>query len=381
MELKGVKYVGYPSGIIWAGSLLEIGGYGTVSRNMLKALSLLDIPIHLIPIGSHDHQHLVDDIKFMQSIDKPISELGNDILLFVNSTPEGFPHVSTVPHRIKIGVTLFETDRIPLHWVELCNQMDKIWVPSRFNYHTFSSSGVEENKLQVVPYPIDVDKFKIDNTKNLFRNNINDKFKFLFVGAFDYRKGLDLLIRAYCDEFSRRENVVLVLKLFNPVWNSNDILSILRSYTPQKNDLPLIHVILEKIEEKQLIQLYSSCDCYVSTERANGWGYPAMEMMALGKPVVHINWGGNTEFMNESNSILIEPEKDFEFVSPALQEQRPREYAGHKWAVVRLEEVRKKIRLAFEDRINNERVSKVAQDTILSGYTYQKISEITKNDL
>ena len=58
-----------------------------------------------------------------------------------------------------IGRVAFETDRIPEGWVEKCNAMGEIWVPTDFNVETFSRSGVESHKIFKIPQSIDVDQF------------------------------------------------------------------------------------------------------------------------------------------------------------------------------------------------------------------------------
>ena len=37
----------------------------------------------------------------------------------------------------RIGYTMLEVDGIPDDWVQLCNALDEVWVPSTFNARTF----------------------------------------------------------------------------------------------------------------------------------------------------------------------------------------------------------------------------------------------------
>ena len=37
-----------------------------------------------------------------------------------------------------IARTMFEADSLPVEWVKSCNQMDELWVPSRFNAEIFA---------------------------------------------------------------------------------------------------------------------------------------------------------------------------------------------------------------------------------------------------
>src|SRR5207247_11184257 len=67
------------------------------------------------------------------------------------------------PHaRFNIARTMFETDRLPAGFVERLNRMDRIWVPSEFNRETFVRSGVDPDKIAVLPGAIDPDPFAAD---------------------------------------------------------------------------------------------------------------------------------------------------------------------------------------------------------------------------
>jgi hypothetical protein len=55
-----------------------------------------------------------------------------------------------------------------------------------------------------------------------------------------------------------------------------------------------------------VLNLYASCDVYVSLHRAEGLGLGLMESMLLGKPVIATGWSGNMTFMNRQNSFPID---------------------------------------------------------------------------
>eukprot|EP00300_Choanocystis_sp_HF-7_P014113 c18570_g1_i4.p1 GENE.c18570_g1_i4~~c18570_g1_i4.p1 ORF type:complete len:377 (+),score=52.40 c18570_g1_i4:427-1557(+) len=61
--------------------------------------------------------------------------------------------------RYVIGRTMFETDRIPNGWHQRLNQMDEVWVPSKFGAETFLENGVDPEKIVVIPEPIDTDLY------------------------------------------------------------------------------------------------------------------------------------------------------------------------------------------------------------------------------
>lgn len=373
-----------PSGITWIGPVGDIGGYGNVSRNYLRALKHIGLPVQIINHGPIDNKLGKDDKQLLASFRycrRPVTTLNQSSILLIHGTPEHFAEVSRMGFKKKIGITIFETDRIPKHWVNLCNTMDEIWVPTQFNYRTFTESGVEPSKIKVIHYPIDYTKYDQIFDPYPFPPQVK-AFRFLYTIAFDYRKGLDLLIPSFCEEFSNEEDVSLILKIYVPDWNKEDnFLKIISSYIPIKENNPHIHFIIEKMPQEALLSLYSSCTCYVSTERAIGWGMPQMEMMAMGKPVISINWGGITEYMNNSNSFLIQPERELEEVHNELQKSRPELYSGHKWAKVVKQNVKKMMREAFEDHKKREEVASQAKQNIKRQFSFQKIADEIKERL
>ena len=74
------------------------------------------------------------------------------------------------------------------------------------------------------------------------------------------------------------------------------------------NDSRII-VINQMLSKQDLINLVSSCDCFVSLHRSEGFGRNIAEAMLLGIPVIVSNFSGNTDFCNEESSFLVNGEK------------------------------------------------------------------------
>lgn len=58
-----------------------------------------------------------------------------------------------------IGRAMFETDRVPFSWVDNLQTQHQLWVPSQFNVFTFARSGLDPEKLMVVPEPMNTTLF------------------------------------------------------------------------------------------------------------------------------------------------------------------------------------------------------------------------------
>ena len=369
-----------PTGIIWIGPAYSAGGYGNVSRNYLLGLKEVGFPVKFINYGPDDRALLEPEVVYhLDELSK--TEPGQYPVVIIHYIPSLYPLVkyNNIPYRI--GMTIFETDRIPPEWVEPCNSMDEIWVPSEFNVETFSRAGVERSKLRIIPYSVDTDFFK--PVEDRFPLKGDKGFVFLYVCMFGWRKGVDLLLRAYLEEFSRDEDVMLVLKLSymdnktgKTIPADKDfVLSLVsQNIDISSKSLPEFEVLGEPLTQKQLRALYNSCDLYISTDRANGWGMPCMEVMAMGKPAATIDWSGSTQFMKEHNSLLIKPTGNLIDVDPRLSGEHSI-YSGHKWAEVKVDEVRRVMRFAYENRDGLLKdIAKAGMDDIRRNYNLKAVA-------
>jgi glycosyltransferase involved in cell wall biosynthesis len=359
------------TGIYYLAPIFDIGGYGTVARNYLLAMKELGLPIFIHNHGAPDTQVVKDNADFVDSISvKNPDELGDKVALIYHCDPR-FIKPFNSPKIVKnIGMSIFETDRIAPEWAENLNKMDEIWVPTQFNYETFKNSGCDESKMKIVRYCIDTRTFN-DNTDYGTLDYLGNDLGFIFtyVSAYDHRKGYELLIDSFCEAFTKDDDVTLLLKIFIPDWSDEkQALSELTQRIMRYKDRPRILISNARMSNKDLLSLYNMSDAYISTERASGWGMPEMEMMAMGKPVASIHWGGTTEYMNSSNSYPIYVSGELEPVDMRLQTHRPT-YAGHKWACVDKKDVVKSLREIYFDNEKRERISKKAKEdvtTILS---------------
>ena len=234
-----------------------------------------------------------------------------------------------------IGRTMFETDSLPANWVAQCNRLDEIWVPSRFNLETFAAAGVTREKLFVIPQAVDETVFNPDAGTPL---ELPGRAKFNFLAMFEWssRKAWDVLLAAYLREFSAADDVCLYLRTYlvnQPDKNPQSLLEPLIRKLAATLDLgdkplPKIEFLTEQIPTRELPRLYKAVDCLVAPSRGEGWGRPHHEAMMMGLPVIATNWSGNTEFMSDENSFLL----NYELVRVENADPGFEHYRGHCWA-------------------------------------------------
>ncbi|GAB4389150.1 MAG: hypothetical protein Kow0025_12740 [Thermodesulfovibrionales bacterium] len=362
-------------GMVWFGFLFHRGGYGNALRNYLLGLKKIGFPVRAISHGPEHRDDLGEDlVSQMQELTR--ADVGRRAVGVVHYEPPIFERLSYRNITRRIGYTVFETDRLPSTWVRPCNTMDEIWVPSRFNVETFSMSGVRPDKLRIIPHSVDTGFFRpIGET---FPIPGRRGFVFLYVSVFDWRKGFDLLAEAYFNEFTSRDDTTLVLKVAADRPDRGDLKRLILDIFGEKVDLgnpgaPHFVVMDEPITMSGLRRLYNTCDLYISTERANGWGMPCMEAMAMGKPAAAINWGGCTEFMTAENSALINTTGRMVPVDPRLVREKP-SYEGHLWADVSVDEVRRVMRTAYENRDWLRRIAGKGREDVTGKFSLEVVA-------
>ena len=136
-----------------------------------------------------------------------------------------------------IGRTMYETSSVPDEWVERCNRMDEIWVPTAFHAESFARAGVIAEKIVIVGEPVDtaffdpakVKPLALDVTEEDARRVGGAPFRFLSVFKWEQRKGWDALLAAYYAEFGAEERVELVLKT-KPFYSSGDFEGLIEEF-------------------------------------------------------------------------------------------------------------------------------------------------------
>jgi glycosyltransferase involved in cell wall biosynthesis len=197
-----------------------------------------------------------------------------------------------------VNILPWEHGPLPEEWVTILKrELDEVWVPSRFVADSFEQSGLRPGSVRVIPNGTDTACFTPEGESWAFPGG-TAKLRFLFVGGMIYRKGVDLLLQAYAQAFTRHDPVQLVLKGFGAqgVYSSQSLAEQFRYFEQNPEAPELVFLERSDLSAEEMASLYRGCDVYVHPYRGEGFGLPILEAMACGLPVVVPDAGPALEF-------------------------------------------------------------------------------------
>lgn len=359
--------------MIWNGPIGHTG-YGIFSKNIIRRLVKRKHNLYVLPAYSDELRVTDDDIReIVRDTYTDIKQLDADVAIRLSIANPSDAMSFYAKNRVLFS--MLEVDKIPPYWVSAMNTMDQVWTPSEWGKEVFINSGVNEEKVKVVPGGVDTNIF------NPYRKGFDqiekmseDKFKFFMCGKFERRKGYDILLKAFSEEFDKDEDVELYLngsamKIFDN--NFNIYKNLWNMRLPENR--ARINVIEGGIPDyRQMGRLYNSFDCFVKPTRGEGWNLPLIESMACGVPAIVTNWSAHTDYANNKNAYMLE---DFEIVKPDLSDQVGGNFLQFgEWAEPSVDELKKTMRHVFENQDEaKKKGEKAAKD--MENWTWDNSAE------
>jgi len=366
--MLGVKYIG---------AVFDTSGYAEAARNNIAAMVRAGLEV---TVEAHSYERQRADYGNIGRLVASLVErnISYDFVI-LHSTPEQWSGFFE-SEKYHIGLTVWETSRIHRTWTKHCNTcVAEMWVPSSNNQQVFFDSGVVV-PIHVVPHAIDTSEVFVPDGPSMKVAIADDMFVFGSVFQWIERKSPVELITAYLQEFSHGENVVLLLKTYakNAVddhekqFIRDRIEDIKKSLSLDLNVLPKIIFVGDLVKKEQLASLYRRFDVLVQPSKGEGFGLPMAEAMACGTPVITTAWGGQIDFVNETNGWLVKytPAAVYNMSWSLWYEDKDQQ-----WAIPRVNDLRLAMRQAFEDRDLVVRKGKAARRDVKQRFSLDTIGQ------
>ena len=180
---------------------------------------------------------------------------------------------------------------------------------SDFCYHYFKKVAPKGMPVYKVRYPFVPHWELIKSAAEVRTERHIDPTDYVVFFHFDYgscyeRKNPEAVLKAFALSLKDKK-AVLVIKTNGFECNQKKVHR-LRDVAEELGIHHQTHFINEHLSKDELMSLINTADVYMSLHRGEGMGLGMLEAMALGKPVIATNFGGNTEFMNKDNSLLVD---------------------------------------------------------------------------
>lgn len=167
-----------------------------------------------------------------------------------------------------------------------------------------------QNKCQVIPFGIDLEKFKKTSSQELKIQKIKEKYGnfVLFIGRLTYYKGVEYLIEAM-------KNVKTSLVIIGQGALENKLKA-------KSEKLKVKIFFIPKLDEKDLINFFHACQLFVlpSIFKSEAFGIVLIEAMICAKPIISTELGTGTSWINQNNKtgFVVKP-KNSQELSLAIQ--------------------------------------------------------------
>lgn len=292
--------------INWEGSIFVHHSLAMVNRELLLLLTNnTQLDCRIIPFEPNQYiPETSGEISLQVILDKSPHE--NADVYIRHFYP---PNFNRPQCKKFIMILPWEFGSLPIQWVQGIEQnVDEIWVPSSFVKECFIHSGVPNTKVVVVPNGVNPSIFNPDASPLPWvKNVIGDRFCFLFNGGVIQRKGIDILVNAYLNEFTNKDNVCMLIKDSSSY--KRDLSKKIQELA-SRSDIAQVIYSDKSIDPSQLGGLYTACNCYVHPYRAEGFGLPILEALACGLPTIVPGGGACRDFTNENTVFYIKCETE-----------------------------------------------------------------------
>jgi glycosyltransferase involved in cell wall biosynthesis len=323
--------------LVFQGPIFTRSGYGDHCRDLMKSLRKMDkYDIKIIPLRwGNTPQNQVDGEsdfgRWMLERVVPQLEFKPDVFMQVSVANEFEPK-----GEYNIGVTAgVETTICPKDFIDGCNKMDLIIVPSNFTKQNIGGTVYQQQDqasgqivgelrvtkpIHVLFEGVDTEIFSKGSGKDVLAN-VKEDFNFLIVGHWlkgdlgQDRKDIGMAIKTLATVFQylpKDKKPGIIVKTSHAGFSVID-----REGTREKLDsilkpfgdkCPSVYLIHGDMEESDMSNLYHhpKVKAMVSFAKGEGYGRPMAEFTLTGKPIIASGWSGQMDFLPAEHAVLLE---------------------------------------------------------------------------
>ncbi len=282
-------------------------GIGVTARNVVRVLIERGCPVAILDLDPGQGRKGFDN-SFEEYYVKTVEELPYGINLLV-LPPAGIGDLLPTmfmykPNCLNVGFCMWELPKLPKAWISPMQALDVLVAQTQFIRYAFDFNLSDVKTISAVHPMYMPEGIKPDRERYGLPADAVVFFTGFEPHSDPQRKNPFATIRAFLEELGQDERAHLVVK-FNNATQNGILHPIVQELTELCGSHPRIHFMTNTLSYHEVLELYASCDVYVSLHRAEGLGLGPMEAMALGRPVISTAWSGNMSYMDHTNSCLV----------------------------------------------------------------------------
>jgi glycosyltransferase involved in cell wall biosynthesis len=178
-----------------------------------------------------------------------------------------------------------------------------------------------EKPIEVLFEGADEDIYKpIENASLDLVDDIKEDFAFLSVGQWgnapfgEDRKDIGTLVKLFYEAFANKKNIpALILKTNGATYSILDRedcllkLNMIKKQFPSDWKLPNVYLLHGDFTDVEMNKLYNhpKIKSFVTFTHGEGFGRPLLEASMTGLPIIAPAWGGQVDFLNSEQSLIV----------------------------------------------------------------------------
>lgn len=290
-----------------------------------------------------------------------------------------------------IGVFVWETNNLPLEWIENIKNVDKIITPSKFNMELVKKYNnnvfyiphlIENINIEPIKYNFNSENNKLEHIVNNIYLEHGEPFKscgdlinddtyiFYTIGTLEVRKNIEQLVKVYSS--LKLNNILLYIK--TNLWSLCDIKKLLlQNFNCIKH--PIVFNF-ENINMNQLYNIHNNSNCFISTAYSEGVGLSIVQAGLCKNQVIFNKFGGTIEYLPYSKYCLsYNLVEAFDINNPLFNNN------NQLWGKISDEDINNNMLEAYEDYKNNRLNLEENYNYIKSNFNIISIAKYFSNIL
>lgn len=293
MLIRYYGHVGVPS------------GYGDAANEMCMAILSAGINLEIQTDGRELHKRFLP----LAACVKANGDLTPDPdVVIIHTLPLDCAKVlesqrlrETCPKAFCVAYTTWEGCGRALSLLEAMMPFDAVWVPSECNrraFETFYAPGT----VHVVPHPYD--DALVPTRRERDDDVMNDTYTFSYVGAWNARKNVEGVVRAYSRAFAKGDDVMLEVHCHGA---PPDVCRVAQAATGLSlEQMPVIRFTNHRMTDEHMAFIRDAYQCFVTATRGEAWNIPAFNAMLAGQHIIAPGGQGSDDFLRGTSAYLYE---------------------------------------------------------------------------